>query len=355
MAKKNDIVKAEQASLQPLENIENLIHVIRGKQVMLDRDLARLYGVETKVLNQAVKRNIERFPEDFMFQLSKEEFENWKSQIVTSNAEEFLRSQFVTIENEDGDFSRSQIATLDDEHDGLRSQNVTIDMRGKHLKYFPYAFTESGIAMLSGVLRSPLAVSMNIQIMRAFVAMRRFLSSNGPILQRLDIMERNQLALNAHQEELSAHLLENDRKLEEVFRRLDNGDAAPKEAIFYEGQFFEARVVLEQIIKTATKRIIIIDAYIDAATFEMLDVRSKGVTADIYSDGEYKSLREAHNASRSAQPINTHKWAKASHDRWLIVDDTVYHCGHSLKDMGKKLCAITQIGTNPEDILKQVR
>ena len=154
---------------------------------------------------------------------------------------------------------------------------------------------------------------------------------------------------------MSTHLSENDKKLEEVFRRLDNGDAAPKEAIFYEGQFFEARVVLEQIIKTATKRIIIIDAYIDAATFEMLDVRAKGVTADIYSDGEYKTLRDAHNASKGKQPINTHKWTKASHDRWMIVDDTVYHCGHSLKDMGKKLCAITQIGTNPEDILKQVR
>ena len=129
----------------------------------------------------------------------------------------------------------------------------------------------------------------------------------------------------------------------------------PIEQVFYEGQFFEARVVLEKIIKTATKRIIVIDAYVDAATFDMLDVRAKGVTADIYSDGEYKTLRDVHNASKGKQPINTHRWAKASHDRWLIVDDTVYHCGHSLKDMGKKFCAITLIGTNPEDILKQVR
>jgi len=348
MAKKSDMVKAEQVSLQPLEDIENLIHVIRGKQVMLDRDLARLYGVETKRLNEQVKRNIERFPEDFMFQLSKEEFENWKSQFVTSNDEEFLRSQIATIENKDGNFLRSQIATIENEGDGLRSQNVTIDMRGKHLKYLPYAFTENGVAMLSSVLRTPLAISTNIQIMRAFTASRHFWASHAQMFQRLEVIEHTQLSLVAHQEET-------DQKLEEVFRRLDNGDAAPKEAIFYEGQFFEARVVLEQIIKTATKRIIIIDAYIDAATFEMLDVRAKGVTADIYSDGEYKTLRDAHNASKGKQPINTHKWTKASHDRWLIIDNTVYHCGHSLKDMGKKLCAITQIGTNPEDILKQVR
>ena len=162
----------------------------------------------------------------------------------------------------------------------------------------------------------------------------------------------------AVEERVDNRLMSHERRLEAVEEKIDffvRTALPPLEQVFYEGQFFEARVVLEKIIKTATKRVIVIDAYIDAATFEMLDVRAKGVTADIYSDGEYKSLRDAHNASRSAQPINTHKWAKASHDRWLIVDDTVYHCGHSLKDMGKKLCAITQIGTNPEDILKQVR
>lgn len=133
MAKKNDIAKAEVAAIQSVEQIESLILTIRGKQVILDRDLARLYGVETKVLNQAVKRNIERFPEDFLFQLTKEEYGILKSQIAIANAE-YLRSQNVTIENEE---------------DFLRSQNVTIDMRGRHLKYLPYAFTENGIAMLS--------------------------------------------------------------------------------------------------------------------------------------------------------------------------------------------------------------
>ncbi len=164
--------------------------------------------------------------------------------------------------------------------------------------------------------------------------------------------------LLAMEERMDRRLQEHTEQIHELQEQIDffvRTNVPPIEQVFYEGQFFEARVVLEKIIKTATKRVIIIDGYVDAATFDMLDVRAKGVTADIYSDGEYKSLHDVHNASKGKQPINTHKWAKASHDRWLIIDDTVYHCGHSLKDMGKKLCAITQIGTNPEDILKQVR
>ena len=327
MAKKNEIAKVESASIQPLENIENLIHVIRGKQVMLDVDLARLYGVETKRLNEQVKRNIERFPEDFMFQLTREEAES-------------SRSQFATL-NEDGELSRSQFATLNG--------------RGHNIKHLPYAFTENGVAMLSTVLRSQQAININIQIMRAFNAMRHFIATNAQVFQRLEVIEHTQLSLVAHQEELAAHQTSTDQKLEEVFHRLDEGAATPKEAIFYEGQFFEARVLLEQIIKTAKKRVIIIDGYIDAATFEMLDVRAKGVTADIYSDSEYKTLRDSHNASKGKQPVNTHKWSKSSHDRWVIIDDTLYHCGHSVKDLGKKLSAIMKMEWNPEVVLKEVK
>lgn len=327
MAKKNEIAKVESASIQPLENIENLIHVIRGKQVMLDVDLARLYGVETKRLNEQVKRNIERFPEDFMFQLTREEAES-------------SRSQFATL-NEDGELSRSQFATLNG--------------RGHNIKHLPYAFTENGVAMLSTVLRSQQAININIQIMRAFNTMRHFIATNAQVFQRLEVIEHTQLSLVAHQEELAAHQTSTDQKLEEVFHRLDEGAATPKEAIFYEGQFFEARVLLEQIIKTATKRVIIIDGYIDAATFEMLDVRAKGVTADIYSDSEYKTLRDSHNASKGKQPVNTHKWSKSSHDRWVIIDDTLYHCGHSVKDLGKKLSAIMKMEWNPEVVLKEVK
>ena len=338
MAKKSEIAKADAAQLQPLENIENLIHVIRGKQVMLDRDLARLYGVETFRLNEQVKRNKERFPDDFMFQLSKDEFENWKSQIAISIPTKNMSSQNARTSNPD-----------------MLSQIAMTSAKRRPLSALPYAFTENGVAMLSGVLRSQQAININIQIMRAFNAMRHFIASNAQVFQRLEVMERNQLAMKASQAELSSHLAENDKKFEEVFRRLDEGAATPKEAIFFEGKFFEARLLLEQIIKTATKRVIIIDGYIDAATFDVLDVRAKGVTADIYSDGEHKNLRDMHNADNSKQPVNTHKWSKSSHDRWVIIDDTLYHCGHSVKDLGKRLSAIMRMDWDPETVLKEVR
>ena len=129
----------------------------------------------------------------------------------------------------------------------------------------------------------------------------------------------------------------------------------PVEQVFFEREFFAARVLLEKLIKTAKKRVIIIDRYVDAATFEMLDVRAEGVTADIYSDSEYKSLRDMHNATKGLRSVNTHKWSTPSHDRWLIIDDSLYHCGHSLKDMGKKLSAIMLMGTTPDAVLKEVK
>ena len=188
MAKKNDIAKAEAAAIQSVEQIESLILTIRGKQVILDRDLARLYGVETRVLNQAVQRNIERFPKDFMFQLSKEEAESSRSQFVMLNAEDEL--------------SMSQIATLNG--------------RGHNIKHLPYAFTENGIAMLSGVLRSPMAIATNIHIMRAFNAMRHFIGSQAQVFQRLEVVERNQLAL-------TTQVAENNKKLGRSFRETGKG------------------------------------------------------------------------------------------------------------------------------------
>ena len=161
----------------------------------------------------------------------------------------------------------------------------------------------------------------------------------------------------AMEERMDQRLMAHERRLEAVEEQIDffvRTSLPPVEQVFFEGEFFEARVLLEKIVKTATKRVIIVDAYVDAATFDMLDVRAKGVTADIYSDSEYKSLRGTHNASKDKQPINTHKWTHASHDRWLIVDDRLYHCGHSLKDMGKKLSAITLMGATPETILNQI-
>jgi phage regulator Rha-like protein len=170
---KIDIIKCDNHELAG--NIEPLIKVIRGQQVMLDRDLATLYGVETKRLNEQVKRNIKRFPEDFMFQLTKDEC------------------------------LRSQIATLN-------------EGRGQHLKYMPYVFTENGVAMLSSVLRSDTAIEVNIRIMRAFTSMRHFLQNNAEVFQRLSTMEYHQL-------EMQQHLQESDKRIEEVFRRLDEGNA----------------------------------------------------------------------------------------------------------------------------------
>ena len=307
MAKKNDIVKATSVQLQQLENIENLIRVIRGKQVMLDRDLARLYGVETRVLNQAVQRNIERFPEDFMFQLSKEEFENWKSQIVISNS---------------------------------------IKMGARKL---PYAFTENGIAMLSSVLRSQQAISINIQVMRAFNAMRHFIGSQAQVFQRLEVVERNQLALTTQ-----VQVAENNKKLEEVFRRLDDHSENPEKGIFYDGQIFDAYTFINERIREAKKRIVLIDNYVDDSVLTMLDKRNKGVDAVVYTKNISRQLSldfEKHNAQYS--PIEVKQFDRA-HDRFLCIDDTVYLIGASLKDLGKKWFGFVKLEQPTDELLSKM-
>ena len=316
MAKKNEIAKADSAHLQPLENIENLIHVIRSKQVMLDRDLARLYGVEARALNQAVQRNIERFPEDFMFQLSKEEFENLRSQIVTSSEEEILKSQ-----------------------------NVISSWGG--IRKWPYVFTENGVAMLSSVLRSQQAISINIQIMRAFNAMRHFITSNAQVFQRVENIEKNILALNASK-------VDTDKKLEEVFRRLDDGNATPKQAVFYDGQIFDAYKFVNERIREAKKRIVLIDNYVDDSVLTMLDKRNKGVDAVVYTKNISRQLSldfEKHNAQYS--PIEVKQFDRA-HDRFLCIDDTVYLIGASLKDLGKKWFGFVKLEQLTDELLSKM-
>ena len=331
MAKKNEMAKVESASIQPLENIENLIHVIRGKQVMLDRDLARLYGVETGRLNEQVKRNKERFPEDFMFQLSKEEFENWKSQIAISIPNENMSSQNARTSNAD-----------------MLSQIAMTSAKRRPLSALPYAFTESGIAMLSGVLRSPQAVSMNIQIMRAFVAMRRFLASNAQVFQRLEVMERTQLSLLAHQEST-------DQKVEEIFRRLDDDNAKPTEGILFDGQIFDAYKFVTERIREAKKRIVLIDNYVDETVLAMLDKRNNGVTAKVYTKNISRQLSldfDKHNAQYA--PIEVEQFDRA-HDRFLCIDDTVYLIGASIKDLGKKWFGFTKIdGWTTDELLSKI-
>ena len=331
MAKKNEIAKVESASIQPLENIENLIHVIRGKQVMLDRDLARLYGVETKRLNEQVRRNIERFPEDFMFQLSKDEFENWKSQIAISNEGENMSPQIATTYTQN-----------------MSTQNATTSPQRRPASAPLYAFTESGIAMLSGVLRSPQAVSMNIQIMRAFVAMRRFLASNAQVFQRLEVMERTQLSLLAHQEST-------DQKVEEIFRRLDDDNTKPTEGILFDGQIFDAYKFVTERIREAKKRIVLIDNYIDETVLAMLDKRGKDVTAKVYTKNISRQLSldfDKHNAQYA--PIEVEQFDRA-HDRFLCIDDTVYLIGASIKDLGKKWFGFTKIdGWTTDELLSKI-
>jgi len=344
MAKKKDIEKVESAPLQPLENIENLIQVIRGKQVILDRDLARLYGVETRVLNQAVQRNIERFPEDFMFQLTKEEAEFSRSQFVTLNEEDTnIKSQIATSY----EFPRSQIVTLN-EGEPSRSQNATMKVKqGQNIKYLPYAFTENGIAMLSSVLRSPIAIATNIQIMRAFTGMRRFIAANAQVFQRLEVIEHTQLSLAAHQEEA-------DKKFEEIFRRLDDGSVTQKQGIFYDGQIFDAYVFITERVREAKKRIVLIDNYIDESVFTILDKRPKGVKAKVYTKNLTSQLSldlEKHNAQYA--PIEVVPFDR-SHDRFLCIDDTVYHIGASLKDLGKKWFAFAKMELTTDDLLTKI-
>ena len=331
MAKKNDIAKTEAVAIQSVEQIESLIITVRGKQVILDRDLARLYGVETRVLNQAVQRNIERFPEDFMFQLTKEEFENWKSQFVISIWDDENMS--------------SQNATTSDEN--WKSQIVTSNSIKMGARKLPYAFTENGIAMLSSVLRSPMAIATNIHIMRAFNAMRHFIGSHAQMFQRLENVERNQLALNAH-------LIKTDKKIEEVFQRLDAGEEKPEHGIFFDGQIFDSYTFITDRIREAKKRIILIDNYIDDSVLKMLDKREKGVTVKLYTNLSFGSLKmdiKKHNAQYA--PIDAEQFNR-SHDRFLCIDDTVYLVGASLKDLGKKWFGFSKMGVTTDELLSKM-
>ena len=323
------ITTKEQSTDNQFLQIEPLIRTIRGQQVLLDSDLAILYGVETKRLNQQVKRNIERFPKDFMFQLTQEEMICLRSQIATLNEGTNLRSQIATSSQEVG----------------LKSQIVTSSHGG--VRYLPYAFTENGIAMLSSVLRSPIAIQVNIRIMRAFTAMRQFIASNAQIFQRLDVMEQNQLALAAHQ-------VETDHKLEEVFRRLDSGNVQPHQGIFYDGQIFDAYTFINDRIREVTTRIILIDNFIDDSVLTILSKRADKVTATIYTKKPSAQLQldiQKHNAQYP--PISVIEFDR-SHDRFLCIDETVYHLGASIKDLGKKWFAFNRMEMPTTKLLNKI-
>lgn len=304
MSEHNEIAPIVAGTLQSAEHIENLIVEVRGIQTMLDRDLAMLYGVSTKVLNQAVKRNLERFPVHFRFQLT--------------------------------DNETSELVTICD-----RLQNL------KHSSVNPYVFTEQGVAMLSAVLHSDTAVSMSIRIMDAFTAMRHFIASNAQIFQRMEVIEHHQLKLAAHQ-------ADTDQKLEEVFRRLDDGSVKPQHGIFYDGQVFDAYKFISEKIKEANARIILFDNYIDESVLDMLDKRNAEVTATIYTKAIDTHLQTDIARHDAQYPhIDVIEFQK-SHDRFLCIDDTVYHIGASLKDLGKRWFAFNRMEQTTGDLLAKM-
>jgi len=282
---------------------------------MFDSDLAELYQVEVKVLNQAVKRNINRFPEHFRFQLTDEEFNN-------------LRSQSVTLEKKNN-FLRSQIVTLESQ-------------RGKHRKYLPFAFTEQGVAMLSAVLRSDVAVQVSIQIMQAFVNMRKFLLQNASVFQRLGQLELKQL--------------QTDEKIERVFKALEAGQLQPDKGIFFDGQIFDAYSFVADLIKKAESHIIVVDNYVDESVLTLLGKRKEKVTVTVYTREINKTLQLDVQRHNSQYPPIAVKTFAQSHDRFLLIDKKeLYHIGASLKDLGKKWFAFSRMDSLTGQVLKQLK
>ncbi len=278
--------------------IKSRIFSIRGKQVMFDRDLARLYNVQTRVLNQAVKRNANRFPEQFMFQLNSEEFDNWKSQIVTSNSEKM----------------------------GLRK--------------LPYVFTEYGVAMLSGVLNSETALNINIEIIQTFIDSRNTPKHSPSLQKRVN--------------EIETRLIHQENKFNDIFNFITE-NKFPQSGIFFQNQIFDAYVFSSELISKARKSIILIDNYINETTLLQLSKRNKKVSCVIYTEKITAQLKldlEKHNAQYTPIEIRI---LKNSHDRFIILDEKeLYHIGASLKDLGKRWFAFSKMDGLMSQILSHL-
>lgn len=332
------------SSIIPMDKLKGMIYTIRGMQVMLDSDLAEIYEVETKNFNRAVKRNVERFPTAFRFQLTQKEFDDLRCQVGTLNADESLRCQIGTLDAEPSSPLRSQNTTLDKEN--LKSQNATSSKRGRgqHRKYLPYVFTEQGVSMLSAVLRSDTAIKVSIQIINAFVEMRHFLQNNASIFARLDSVEKRQLAFEIKAEE----------NFDRVFNALEAAEP-PSKGIFYNGQVHDAHSFVSGLIRKAQKSIILIDNYVDDTVLTLLTKRKKNVSATIYTKKLTQQLAldlEKHNQQYPAITVET--FADA-HDRFLIIDEAViYHIGASLKDLGKKWFAFSKFESGALEMLQKL-
>jgi hypothetical protein len=280
------------------KEIQDQIFTFRGIQVMIDRDLAELYNVKVKALNQAVKRNAERFPETFYFQLS----ENEKNELVT-NCDRF--------------------------------ENL------KHSSYNPHAFTEQGVSMLSAVLRSDTAIKVSIAVMNAFVEMRKFISANAAIFRRLETIELKQF--------------ETDKKFEKVLKALESKNEIPNQGIFFEGQIFDAYKFVSDIIRTANKNIVIIDNYIDETVLTLLTKKNNNVNCFLFTKKISNQLRlDVEKFNKQYGNFEIIRFDK-SHDRFMIIDNnSVYHIGASLKDLGKKWFAFSKIDKDSVSIIHQI-
>ncbi len=293
---KNELVTKEKAEVSTIEtlqtDIHKLIYVIRGQQVMLDSDLAMLYQVETKYLNRAMKRNQDRFPEDFCFQLTKSEAENLRCQIGTSNSG---------------------------------------DVQSGGRRYLPYVFTEQGISMLASVLRSDVATQVSIGIMRAFVKMRHFLANNAVLFERISAVELRQLQYQQ----------QTDAKLERIFEYIDEHQEVAQK-VFFDGQIYDAFSLLTSLIQKANKEILLIDGYVDIDTLNLLSKKKANVAVTIYTHPKTSPTKTDVRNFNAQYPVLTLKHTSVFHDRFLILDQTTaYHIGASLKDAGKKCFALT--------------
>ena len=315
------------------DSIRSRILTIHGVQVMLDRDLAELYGVPTKVLNQAVKRNSERFPERYMFQLSKEDVENMRSQIVTgSDMETSLRSQNVTL-------------SMNRSSSDLRSQIVTSRWGGT--RYLPYAFTEHGIIMLASVLNSPTAVEASVRITDAFVAMRKALASIAPLLAKIEETDRRQIVDQARNEERFKMIL--DAMQDKEF---------PPQKIFFDGQIYDAFDQMKKFVRMAKKELIIIDPYFADCVLPLVAQKRKGVSVLVVKNSRNRLLHDVDVAQFNAQYANSLsvKVSDRFHDRFLVIDRTaLIHVGASLNHLGEKCFAFSSLDkSNIPDILAKI-
>jgi hypothetical protein len=283
------------------QDIQSKIYTIRGLQVMLDRDLAILYEVETKRINEAVKNNLDKFPEDFYFELEDEEFKNLRSKISTAN------------------FAK--------------------------LRTNPKVFTEQGIYMLATILKSKVATNITLSIIRTFADMRKFLLLNYDLFQKIETIEKRQIGYE----------LKSDEKFEKLFKAIEQKEIKPSYGIFYDGQMFDAYTFISHLIRGAKSKIVLIDNYIDDSVLTLFS-KNQDIDVTIYTYSVSKQLKLDREKYNSQYKTITIKSFKNSHDRFMIIDDMeVYHIGASLKDLGKKWFAFSKIKMDVDDILNRLK